>query len=822
MQSVLLLTFREPGTPRKEKNMRKNLLYSRGLFAASPVFMYSFLLLLAITPATAVEIADSFDDWSASGEQGPDWINGYYNLTLDPDGTYQDGDFQAFLNDHTAVVNATNQWTGLDWRLSDNPGPTSGPWTQLGQEALHPNGTNSTPNEEHWPIRRWVSDHAGQVTVRWHLRADNINGSGTTGVLFHNGVELDRASTDNATGVTREVFPTIAVGDHLDLVLTPEGTDGDRLDGSDGSSNRLTIDDEIVIPDVVVADSVEDWSASGVQGPDWFNGYYNLTLDSDGVYQDSDFQAFLNDGTEVISATNHWGGTDYRLSGNPGPTGGPWTELGQENLHPGGTNSTFSEEHWPIRRWVSTHDGLAGIEWHVRAVNTGGTGVSGILFVNGTEVDRAAIAGDDDAGVVRTYYAPISSGDIIDLALSPEGLNGDRIDGADGSATWMRIKSTVPCDAGNASYHTDSVNAWSASGTQGQDNWFYGYYDQRADVEDGNGAYDPEDFIPFLNDGSGFVSTDPAIGGWKSSTNHWDGATLIWDLLSNASPVGHGPWTEITQTGGHPAAGGQETPAVHWAVRRWVSDIEGPAAIRGTLSNGSPNGDGTIGRIFQNGTEIFSALSNGESIAYSVRSVLATGDIIDFAIDADGGGSLTLGGLDTINDGSDLTTFTGQISFFEVIDDLDDDGVRDGDSCDNCPETANPDQRDGDGDGVGDVCDNCPAEANADQADEDGDGVGDVCIRGGFRRGDVDGNGTVELSDAIVVIHFLLMGTNTPECPDSADVNDDGEVDLADPIYDLNWLFRGGPEPPMPGPFNCGSDPTADGITECEYPKDSC
>ncbi|HNX40402.1 MAG TPA: thrombospondin type 3 repeat-containing protein [Methanothrix sp.] len=43
------------------------------------------------------------------------------------------------------------------------------------------------------------------------------------------------------------------------------------------------------------------------------------------------------------------------------------------------------------------------------------------------------------------------------------------------------------------------------------------------------------------------------------------------------------------------------------------------------------------------------------------------------------------------------------------------------------PESAYLAASHADGDGLGDSCDNCPAAANPDQADADGDGVGDAC-----------------------------------------------------------------------------------------------
>jgi concanavalin A-like lectin/glucanase superfamily protein/thrombospondin type 3 repeat protein len=77
----------------------------------------------------------------------------------------------------------------------------------------------------------------------------------------------------------------------------------------------------------------------------------------------------------------------------------------------------------------------------------------------------------------------------------------------------------------------------------------------------------------------------------------------------------------------------------------------------------------------------------------------------------------------------------------------DTDGDSVSDFCDNCPVTANTDQKDADGDGTGDSCDacpgdplndgdmdgicgdtdNCPSAANPAQMDTDGDGVGNAC-----------------------------------------------------------------------------------------------
>ena len=93
-----------------------------------------------------------------------------------------------------------------------------------------------------------------------------------------------------------------------------------------------------------------------------------------------------------------------------------------------------------------------------------------------------------------------------------------------------------------------------------------------------------------------------------------------------------------------------------------------------------------------------------------------------------------------------------------------------------------------------------------------------VAVLGGgarphFHRGDPDGTGMADISDALFVLSFLFLEGSAPACLESADVNNDGGIDIADCIRILFWLFTGGPEPGAPGPVSlpCGSDPDPPG-----------
>ncbi|MGE4602919.1 MAG: hypothetical protein AAEJ65_08440 [Planctomycetota bacterium] len=95
--------------------------------------------------------------------------------------------------------------------------------------------------------------------------------------------------------------------------------------------------------------------------------------------------------------------------------------------------------------------------------------------------------------------------------------------------------------------------------------------------------------------------------------------------------------------------------------------------------------------------------------------------------------------------------------------------------------------------------------------------AGSVSVTTGFRRGDVNLDGTFDIGDPIWAL--LCLFTCFPDCFDAHDSNDDGLWNIADPIYMLSYLFVGGAPPPPPF-IECGADPTEDAL-DCDN-FDSC
>jgi hypothetical protein len=441
-------------------------------------FVSSFVLIFTLgalalscssTSAFAQVIADSIAEFSGTqGQNG--WSNGYRNYTKTGETESYDPvkDFIAYTGGagQGAWDGIKQQWTGSQWDLNT---ANLGPWTFQNATTIHPNGANSAPNEEHWAIRRWAATELTgdtAVEIGWHVRKTSANGNGVTAGIWINGKKLEEIAIEgvDTVGVTTTNTVTLKRTDIVDLIVTPAGPDGLRGDGSDGSVTWMKITFPIVDTDsdgfldryetnsghdpkdpnnnpTVSAIAKSNEQFSGVQGQDdWFHGYRNVTADKQGN-KDYDPQTGFVRFTDDVFTGSQW---DLNTA-----AAAPWTELGRENTHPNGSNSSGGV-HWTVRRWVAskvTKVTAFALHWHTRKTNvngTGGNGVTGALHINGKEVDKAVLVGTDGTGVTRAYYANISPGDIVDLVLKPTGTDGSDSDGQDGSANWLLVDPVLP------------------------------------------------------------------------------------------------------------------------------------------------------------------------------------------------------------------------------------------------------------------------------------------------------------------------------------------------------------------------------------------
>ena len=74
-----------------------------------------------------------------------------------------------------------------------------------------------------------------------------------------------------------------------------------------------------------------------------------------------------------------------------------------------------------------------------------------------------------------------------------------------------------------------------------------------------------------------------------------------------------------------------------------------------------------------------------------------------------------------------------------------------------------------------------------------------------FKRGDANGDGAINIADAIAMLGYLFGGEPL-NCVAAMDVNGDNVADISDPIYELAFLFSGGAGP-VGGPA-CTPDST--------------
>ncbi|MCA8959551.1 MAG: hypothetical protein KDC38_03515 [Planctomycetes bacterium] len=94
------------------------------------------------------------------------------------------------------------------------------------------------------------------------------------------------------------------------------------------------------------------------------------------------------------------------------------------------------------------------------------------------------------------------------------------------------------------------------------------------------------------------------------------------------------------------------------------------------------------------------------------------------------------------------------------------------------------------------------------------------CVGVNFQRADANGDGGVDIADAVFILAGLFIpGSPGGDCIDANDVNDDGTADISDAVFLLSSLFIPGsaaPPPPTAG-VECSVDPTADALDCASY-----
>lgn len=91
-----------------------------------------------------------------------------------------------------------------------------------------------------------------------------------------------------------------------------------------------------------------------------------------------------------------------------------------------------------------------------------------------------------------------------------------------------------------------------------------------------------------------------------------------------------------------------------------------------------------------------------------------------------------------------------------------------------------------------------------------------------FVRGECNGDGSVDISDAVCSLEWLFLGGEAPGCVAATNVNGDATLDISDPVSLLGFLFLGGPGPVAPFP-DCGDGHLgADEQLGCEASTNDC
>ena len=372
-------------------------------------------------PFTPVTYADSVAEFSNVQGQN-NWFYGYWRKDTDANGVYADSEFVPF---------PAGYWNGTawDWPAGDPP------YTELGAEGGRPSATNGAAGiPTHWPIRRYVSEVDGPLTLR--------------GILTHTSDWVFvRQTATYPSGAAPAVYIYMegtGVGEgHLDDLKLVSGS----------------------VPEVGVNLVANGDFESAALSPPWFVSA-NVA------------------GSSVSSTIKHSGTKSLRIV-STSLGAGQTTSIFQTNL-PGLTAAqTYTLSYWylPTTNSARLRVRMSG-SWVTTTPTYCGDGVAARIFVDGTQVfQQSALV--SSANYAATVQARVGSK--IDFALDAGAANNDLCDAVTFTAL---VQTGDPMLALVA----DSAADWSLTGQQGEKGWFNGYYNRTADADK---VYQAANFTPF-------------------------------------------------------------------------------------------------------------------------------------------------------------------------------------------------------------------------------------------------------------------------------------------------------------------------------------
>jgi len=134
----------------------------------------------------------------------------------------------------------------------------------------------------------------------------------------------------------------------------------------------------------------------------------------------------------------------------------------------------------------------------------------------------------------------------------------------------------------------DSISEF--SGTQGKENWFYGYVGDQL-------------YVPYFEEMSAYTG-----GSWQVDPN-----------------------TKLSPESAKPSKAGSKK----WPIRRWKSEVDGEITISGQLAKAELGGDGIKGYIFVDGERVWSEKIEGndsQGVNFNIKATVKQGSDVDFVV----------------------------------------------------------------------------------------------------------------------------------------------------------------------------------------------